>query len=133
MTFRIHITNTGETYDCASDRSVLAGMEALGRTGIPAGCRGGGCGVCKVRIASGQVQVQRMSRACLDDDERRRGHVLACRAWPRSDMVLEAVDRLARRLERDAARATTPFVEAALRSARPFPHDDNDEGDSPWQ
>ena len=131
MTFRILITNAGEAYDCAPDRSVLAGMEALGRSGIPAGCRGGGCGICKVRIESGEVEVQRMSRACISDDERLRGHVLACCARPRSDLVLTAVDRLARRLERGPGRTTAHFIDAALAAARPFPHD-NDEGDSPW-
>ena len=46
--FVICIEDTGEQYACADSRSVLEGMEALGKKGIPVGCRQGGCGVCKV-------------------------------------------------------------------------------------
>ena len=41
--FLVHIENSAETYLCASDQDLLRGMEALGRRGIPVGCRGGGC------------------------------------------------------------------------------------------
>ncbi|WP_237717053.1 2Fe-2S iron-sulfur cluster-binding protein [Cupriavidus basilensis] len=46
-------------------------MEALGKRGIPAGCRGGGCGVCKVRIEAGRYHTAKMSRACLSEAEDR--------------------------------------------------------------
>jgi len=38
----VHILDTGERYRCAPSQTLLAGMEALGRKGIPVGCRGGG-------------------------------------------------------------------------------------------
>ena len=44
--FLVHIENSAETYLCASDQDLLRGMEALGRRGIPVGCRGGGCSFC---------------------------------------------------------------------------------------
>ena len=40
--YEIRIDNTGETYTCADTRTLLEGMEALVRRGIPVGCRGGG-------------------------------------------------------------------------------------------
>jgi len=49
------VAQTGETYACATDESLLRGMLRLGRKGIPAGCVNGGCGVCKVRIVEGRV------------------------------------------------------------------------------
>lgn len=46
--YDITIADTGERYSCAGHQSLLAGMEQLGRKGIPIGCRCGGCGICKI-------------------------------------------------------------------------------------
>ena len=54
-TVRVCVAQTGETYACATDESLLRGMLRLGRRGIPVGCINGGCGVCKVRIVEGRV------------------------------------------------------------------------------
>lgn len=100
MSFKIVIGNTSEHYQCGREQTLLAGMEQLGRKGIPVGCRGGGCGICKVRIVAGQVQAGRMSAAHVTPDERDAGYVLACRAVPLSDLQLEAVGPLQRCLDR---------------------------------
>ncbi|MBB1163198.1 2Fe-2S iron-sulfur cluster-binding protein [Aquariibacter albus] len=119
----VRIVNTQEDYGCAASRTLLGGMEALGRRGIPAGCRGGGCGICKVRIETGTVRTDRMSRAHVSVDEEARGYVLACRAYPTSDVVLHAVDKLARCIERRPAEpaAPSPFLAAALQRVPPTP------------
>ncbi|HEU0201698.1 MAG TPA: 2Fe-2S iron-sulfur cluster-binding protein [Burkholderiaceae bacterium] len=100
MTYNVAIRNTQEQYRCSGTQNLLAGMEALARKGIPVGCRGGGCGVCKVRIEAGSVRTERMSRCHISADEQAQGVVLACRAYPQSDLELRAVDRMARCLER---------------------------------
>jgi len=94
--FEVHILDTGERYVCSGSQTLLAGMEALGRKGIPVGCRGGGCGVCKSRIVSGDYRAAKMSRACVSADEQAAGVVLACRVVPRSDIEIEALDRMRR-------------------------------------
>jgi ferredoxin len=101
MSYVIAIANTAESYCCPVSQNLLAAMEALARKGIPVGCRGGGCGVCKVRIESGRVHTARMSRAALSAGEQ---------AYPRSDLRLAAVDKLARCVERSAERS---FLDAA--------------------
>ena len=113
--YLVHIENTREAYGCAADRTLLGGMEALARKGIPVGCRGGGCGVCKVRIESGSVRAETMSRQHVSAAEQARGYVLACRAYPTSDVRLRAVDKLARCIERGPARSA--FLDAALAAA----------------
>ena len=76
------IEDTGETFACREDRNLLAGMEALGRKGVPVGCRNGGCGVCKVRVTQGCFDTRVMSRAHVSADEQADGVVLACRTLP---------------------------------------------------
>src|SRR5690606_8748537 len=77
--FTIRIENTGEHYACTDKRSVLEGMVALGKKGIPVGCRQGGCGVCKVRVLEGQYVRRVMSRAHVSAEEEQDGCVLSCR------------------------------------------------------
>ena len=93
-TFDITLEDTGERYRCKSDESLLAGMERLGKRGIPVGCRGGGCGVCKVRIVAGTYRKRVMSRACLSAEEEAEGVVLACRVWPSSDIRLLVLGKM---------------------------------------
>jgi len=102
--FSVAIGNTRERYTCRPDQTLLGGMEQLGRKGIPVGCRGGGCGVCKVRIESGRARCERMSRCHVSADEEAQGFVLACRDYPESDLELRAAPRMARCIERHLAR-----------------------------
>jgi ferredoxin len=128
MTYTVSITNTREEFRCATAQSLLGAMEALGRKGIPVGCRGGGCGVCKVRIDAGRVHRETMSRACVSAEEERAGFVLACRAHPRSDLTVTAVDRLAQCIQRSLERG--PSASFLARAAHAFPRDNTTEGDS---
>ncbi|MBB3015783.1 Ferredoxin, plant-type [Cupriavidus taiwanensis] len=98
----VEIADSGQRYACAPGQNLLRAMEVLGQRGIPAGCRGGGCGVCKVRIEAGQYHVGKMSRACLSEAEQRAGLVLACKTYPDSDIRLQPVALLQRCLARHA-------------------------------
>mgnify|MGYP002787274162 CR=1 FL=1 len=114
MNHAVDITNTRERYPCAEAATLLAGMEALARRGIPVGCRGGGCGVCKVRIEAGRVRTEKMSRCHVSAAEEAAGYVLACRAYPQSDVRLRAVDKLALCIER--GHAGSKFLDAARKA-----------------
>lgn len=106
----VRVAQTGETYACATDESLLRGMLRLGRKGIPAGCVNGGCGVCKVRILDGTVRaLGPVSRAHVSADEECAGITLACRVAPACAVTLEVTGRLQRPFSRDrAAGAVAP-------------------------
>ena len=55
---------------------------------IDFGCRGGGCGRCKVRCLSGTVFMS--TEDGLDHHEKGAGFVLSCIGCPRSNMVISA-------------------------------------------
>ncbi len=92
--YDVLIQDTGERFACADDRSLLQGMEALGRRGIPVGCRNGGCGVCKVQVTQGHYAVRAMSREHVSEDDERSGRVLACRVRPQSDLSLRVIGKM---------------------------------------
>ena len=101
--FTITIDDTDESYRCVDYRSVLEGMEVLGRKGIPVGCRQGGCGVCKVQVLSGSYSKRVMSRAHVSAEEEARGCVLSCRIDPRSDLRLNVVGAMKKTVCRPVA------------------------------
>ena len=90
------IEETGETYRCGQHESLLVGMERLGKRGIPVGCRGGGCGVCKIEILEGSFNRRVMSREYVSVEDEAAGRVLACRVYPTSDVRLRVLGKMAK-------------------------------------
>ena len=106
--FVIHIEDTGESYTATETRSVLEGMDALGKKGIPVGCRQGGCGVCKVQVLEGQYTRRVMSRAHISAEEESTGCVLSCRIYPNSDLRLNVVGAMKKNIYRSKAAPLSP-------------------------
>lgn len=90
----VTIGETGEVFACEAHQSVLDGMVCLGRRGIPAGCRGGGCGVCKIEVIVGDYAPEVMSRDHVSEDDLRCGRVLACRIRPRGDLTVRVIGKM---------------------------------------
>jgi ferredoxin len=92
--FSILIEETGETFNCRPEQHILSAMASMGKKGIPSGCHGGGCGVCKVRLLSGEYKTEKMSRAYVSENEEKKGIALACRVFPKSDIHLSVIGKL---------------------------------------
>ena len=90
--FVITVENATEKFSCPPDLSLLSGMESQAKKAIAVGCRGGGCGFCKIRILSGEFEAKKMSVKFLSPEEREVGYALSCRVFPRSDMTVVAVE-----------------------------------------
>jgi ferredoxin len=85
----ISIANPEVQYECQPDTNLLEGMTRLGLKGIPLGCRGGGCGICKVQIISGNYTRGVMSREHISEEDERCHHGLACRIYPQGDLEVK--------------------------------------------
>lgn len=94
MAHRVTIDSTGEVFRCGEDVHVLEAMEQACCHGIPVGCRNGGCGACKVLVTAGSYQTRKMNRAVLSAAEEAEGRVLACKTYPRSDIVVHVLGRV---------------------------------------
>jgi ferredoxin len=82
------IVEGGESFPCADGERVLVAMERAGRKGIAVGCRGGGCGVCRVQVMDGRYSLGKTSRSRLSDGDRAQGYALSCQLYPLSDIVI---------------------------------------------
>jgi ferredoxin len=92
--YRVTIRDSEESYECPASMSLLQAMARLGRKGIPSGCHGGGCGVCKIRVLEGEYTTGVMSRSQVSETEQAQGYVLACRCYPGSDLTLQVVGKM---------------------------------------
>lgn len=92
-----HVINrtTGDRFRCDEDQSVLKAMELVGKKCVPVGCRGGGCGYCKIRVVEGEFRCGKMSKAHCPPESLDKGEVLACRIYPRTDLTIECVPQTA--------------------------------------
>lgn len=113
MPFQIAVPDAALSFPCRDDQSVLGAMIQSGASALQVGCRGGGCGVCRVQVLAGEYRTGTMSHAQVDQVDRDRGIVLSCQLFPRSDLSLRALGRpgdcatskLLRRVSAPAARA----------------------------
>ena len=69
--------------DSPPKQSILELSEELA-IGIQFSCRVGTCGVCKVKMTSGEVEMA--VQDALDADDKTKGIILACQAKPTSDV-----------------------------------------------
>jgi ferredoxin len=95
MSHTVHVEGTGVSLCCRSGQSVLGALGEAGLSAITVGCRGGGCGVCRVHVLSGSYEAGCMSQAQISDADRQLGIVLACKVFPKSDMYLRPLGRKA--------------------------------------
>jgi ferredoxin len=69
------------------DQTILELSEELA-IGIEFSCRVGTCGVCKVKMTSGEVDMA--VQDALDADDKSNAVILACQAKPKNDVAVEA-------------------------------------------
>lgn len=88
---KIQIADTGESFSCRDDETALVALARSGKRGIPIGCRGGGCGVCKVEVIRGSYVARAMSRCHVSEDDERHQRVLACCIYPDADLEVRVL------------------------------------------
>jgi len=86
--FTIFNADSGEAFRCAEGTTILQAMELSGYSFIPIGCKGGGCGICKIRVLSGEYRCGKMSAAHIHQEAAADGFLLACKGIPTSDLSI---------------------------------------------
>ena len=88
----ITVNDSDVSFACAEDEAVLARMFHNGKGPLRYGCCGGGCGICRMKVISGEwFAFKPMSAAHVSEADRKKGVVLLCCIQPRSDLLIAAV------------------------------------------
>ena len=88
---QVYNRTTGDHFTCQAGQSVLKAMEQQGVKCVPVGCRGGGCGYCKIRVVEGEFECGKMSKAHVPPEAIEKGEVLACRIYPLTNLTIECM------------------------------------------
>ena len=86
--FEIRVEGVERVFPCREGQTLLAALSPIHRLKIDSGCRGGGCGVCKVEVLEGEVEMGAMSAAHVTEEDKARGVGLSCRMIPTSNVTL---------------------------------------------
>lgn len=86
--YNVVISGRDIVFECREDEYLFAAIRRAGMI-VQSGCRGGGCGICKVRLIDGEVSREAMSREHISAAEESAGFLLSCRVKPLSDLVLD--------------------------------------------
>lgn len=87
----IRILDAEQRIACTPGENLLRAMERLNLHLIPVGCRGGGCGVCRIRVRRGDYATRRMSRVHVSAADEAAGIALACCLMPQGDLEIEVL------------------------------------------
>ncbi len=82
---QVRIAENGALLDVRAKETLLQALERQGYTPNYS-CRTGVCGICRLRLLSGQVRHSEASG--LTPDERAEGYILACTAYPTGEITL---------------------------------------------
>lgn len=96
MKYTITLVDSAESFFCLEEQHLLQGMQnfQMGKPmlkAITVGCRGGGCGVCRIKVEAGDYELKKMSRKHVTEEEQASGVALACRVFPVSDLRIEVL------------------------------------------
>jgi ferredoxin len=90
-TYTITLLPMGQVLPCGTGETVLGAILRSGAL-VFFGCMGGGCGVCKMRLISGQLEYGRYSVAVLSEEDKGKGFFLSCQARPLSDLTIQLAE-----------------------------------------
>ena len=92
--FNLTMKDNEKSFLGQESKHILDSMLLSSINKAPRGCHGGGCGVCKIKILSGEFTKLSMSEKYISKDAEDAGFVLACRVFPKSNIEFEFIGKI---------------------------------------
>jgi glycine betaine catabolism B len=83
----VTFSRSNKSRSIRENQTILELSEELG-IGIDFSCRIGTCGICKLKMTAGEVDMA--VQDSLDEEDKQRGIILACQAKPKTQVMVEA-------------------------------------------
>src|SRR3546814_11107203 len=87
----VRVIGTPVTFRTPPGIPLLHGMIAAGASAVPVGCRGGGCGICRIHVLSGPYHSLPIDRNRISETDEATGILLSCRLTPQGDLAIKAL------------------------------------------
>ena len=92
MKHNILVKNKDKERACLEEKNLMSSLSVCSDL-VPKGCHNGACGVCKIKVLSGNFEKLKMNRKHISQEEEMNNIVLACRSFPKSDMEIEFIKK----------------------------------------
>jgi ferredoxin len=92
MSYHINVIPDNRIISAKEGESILDSA-SRNRVKIKVGCKGGGCGICKIQILEGDVDRGISSRSVLSLEEIEQGFALSCQTKPHTDISISYVKK----------------------------------------
>jgi ferredoxin len=89
QSYRIRVVGADREIVCAPGQDILNAAIRAGVNWLKIGCRGGGCGICRVSVRSGDYVAGKMAKKYVAAGVNGERYALACRIYPVSDLTVE--------------------------------------------
>lgn len=91
--YKITVKNENLEFTCPESDNIVTALSKVNGKHPMVGCRGGGCGICRIQVLEGDYTTKVMSKLQVSDEDVANGIVLGCKTFPKSDMVVDYIGR----------------------------------------
>lgn len=92
MKYDVFVKDKLRTQKCLENKSLMDSLYVHTDL-VPKGCHNGACGVCKIKVHSGDYSKDKMNRKHISQEEENDNILLACKVFPKGDMDIEFISR----------------------------------------
>jgi ferredoxin len=92
MAYQLHVKNKDAIYANIEGKNLMDVLSVRANV-VPKGCHNGACGVCRVKVLSGEFENLGMNRKLITEEDEANSIFLACRLKVKSDMELEFIPK----------------------------------------
>jgi ferredoxin len=90
LKYDILVRNKVKTEKCLDSKHLMDGLYVYEDL-VPKGCHNGACGLCKIKVHSGDFEKSKMNRKHISLEEENENILLACKVKPLSEMEIEFI------------------------------------------
>lgn len=92
MKYDVFVKDKIRTQKCLENKNLMDSLYVYTDL-VPKGCHNGACGVCKIKVHSGEFNKDKMNRKHITEEEENDNILLACKVFPKGDMEIEFISR----------------------------------------
>lgn len=92
MKYDVIVKDKNRSQKCLENKNLMDSLYVYTDL-VPKGCHNGACGVCKIKVHSGEYSKDKMNRKHISQEEENDNILLACKVFPKGDMDIEFISR----------------------------------------
>lgn len=89
MKYDVIVKDKNRSQKCLENKNLMDSLYVYTDL-VPKGCHNGACGVCKIKVHSGEYSKDKMNRKHISQEEENDNILLACKVFPKVIWILSS-------------------------------------------